>query len=212
MKQSETISKLSEALAKAQGEMENAAKDKANPFFKSNYADLASVWDACRGPLSKNGLSIVQGVDILDDGKITLTTKLLHMSGEELSSEMIVRPAKNDPQGIGSAITYYRRFSLSAMVGIAPAEKPTEDDVADDDDDGNAASGKIIVTPRGNENDRALHSMLINDITILINQRSIPLDDIKSHIKNRFDVESSRLLTVAQLKEVIEWIRATFAE
>lgn len=69
-----------------------------------------------------------------------------------------------------------------------------------------------VLTPKVDENDRALHSRLINDITILINQRSIPLDDIKSHIKNRFDVESSRLLTVAQLKEVIEWIRATFAE
>ena len=67
MIQSETIGKLSEALAKAQGAMQNAVKDSSNPFFKSTYADLASVWDACRKPLSDNGLAIIQTADFVHE-------------------------------------------------------------------------------------------------------------------------------------------------
>ncbi len=138
---SETIGALAAALAKAQGEMQNAAKDKDNPFYKSTYADLASIWDACRIPLSKNGLCVAQSLEVID-GKTLLVTELMHTSGEWIDSHMLIQPVKNDPQGMGSAITYGRRFALSALVGIAPAEKPTEDD-CDDDDDGNAASGKM---------------------------------------------------------------------
>jgi hypothetical protein len=138
---SETIGKLAEALARAQSEITNALKDKDNPFFKSTYADLASVWDACRDPLTKSGLSVVQPLSMDSNGRMILTTLLMHSSGEWISSVVPVVPVKQDPQSVGSAITYMRRFSLSALVGVAPSEKPTEDDV-DDDDDGNAASGR----------------------------------------------------------------------
>ena len=152
MERSPEIGKLAEALAKAQGEMENAAKDKDNPFFKSTYADLASIWGACRGPLSKHGLAVVQPPCLIGtDGKTYLTTLLMHSSGEFISSIVPVEPVKRDPQGWGSAITYMRRFCLAAMVGVAPAEKPTEDDI-DDDDDGNAASGKNVIKPHVSNN------------------------------------------------------------
>lgn len=140
--ESPTLGALAAALAKAQGEMRNAEKDKANPFFKSTYADLASIWDACREPLSKNGLSVVQSLGQTDKGQSKLTTKLMHSSGEWIDSEVIMVHTKQDPQSIGSAITYFRRFALAAIVGIAPAEKPTEADI-DDDDDGNAASDRF---------------------------------------------------------------------
>ncbi len=140
---SPTLGKLAEALAKAQGEMHHAAKDKANPFFKSTYADLASVWDACREPLSKNGLCVIQPLHI-DGGKLVLETKLVHSSGEWIMSTLPILPVDNKPQSVGSAITYMRRFALSALVGIAPSEKATEADT-DDDDDGNAASGRVVV-------------------------------------------------------------------
>lgn len=138
---SEAIGALAQALAKAQGEITNALKDKDNPFFKSTYADLASVWDACREPLSKNGLSVTQTLGTDQSGRIALTTLLMHSSGEWISSVVPIIPVKQDPQSVGSAITYMRRFSLSALVGVAPSEKPTEDDL-DEDDDGNAASGR----------------------------------------------------------------------
>lgn len=127
--QSETIGKLAEALSKAQAKIKGATKDTANPFFKSKYADLASVWDACRDALTANGLSIVQ---TMGDGVggVTVITTLAHSSGEWIRGSLTLKPVKEDPQGVGSAITYARRYALAAMVGVAP-----------EDDDGNAASG-----------------------------------------------------------------------
>jgi hypothetical protein len=129
METSTEIGKLAEALAKAQGEIKGAAKDSTNPHYRSKYADLASVWDACRAALTKNGLSVVQLPDTTADG-VFLHTTLAHSSGQWMRGTMPVRPVQDTPQGLGSALTYARRYSLAAMVGVAP----------DDDDDGNAAS------------------------------------------------------------------------
>lgn len=130
MNRSDSIAALSAALAKAQSEMAGAAKDKTNPHFKSAYADLASVWEACRTALTKNGMAILQPVSA-EDAKVTVTTILTHSSGEWISGELTMTAQQNTPQGIGSCITYARRYALSAMVGVAP-----------EDDDGNAASAK----------------------------------------------------------------------
>lgn len=127
---SRNIDALAAALAKAQGEMEGAAKGSLNPHFKNKYADLASIWDACRSPLSKHGLSILQPVSA-DGPKVTVTTILAHSSGQWISESLTMTAQQNTPQGVGSAITYGRRYGLAAMVGIAP-----------EDDDGNAASAR----------------------------------------------------------------------
>lgn len=124
---SEQINELATALAKAQGQTEGAKKDSANPFFKSKYADLASVWGACRQQLSSNGLSITQCPEESDNG-IAVETMLLHSSGQWIKSRYTMPVSKVDAQAVGSAITYARRYSLAAIVGIAP-----------EDDDGNAA-------------------------------------------------------------------------
>lgn len=129
MNKSESIAKLAEALSKAQGAMRNALKDSSNPYFKSNYADLASVSDACRKELAINGLAVSQ-LPEMRGGRLVLSYILMHSSGEWLCGEIEMNPVKSDPQGIGSAITYARRYSLAAIVGIAT-----------EDDDGNAASG-----------------------------------------------------------------------
>lgn len=121
MNKSEQINELAAALAKAQGVMEGAKKDAENPFFKSNYADLASVWDACRKPLSDNGLSIVQ----LVNDKL-LETILMHASGQWVRSTVPLNPVKNDPQGLGSCISYMRRYSLAAMVGVYQVDDDAE--------------------------------------------------------------------------------------
>lgn len=124
---SANVNELMTALAKAQGKIQPASKDKANPYFKSKYADLASVWDACRDALSDNGLSVIQTVDHRETSMVLITI-LGHSSGQWVRSEMPIITAKNDPQTLGSAITYYRRYCLSAIVGVAP-----------DDDDGEKA-------------------------------------------------------------------------
>ncbi len=131
MNKSDSINELAMALAKAQGQMRAAVKDASNPFFKSKYADLASVVDAIKTPLSSNGLSYVQFVGS-DAEAHYVETMLIHSSGQYLSERVKIVVAKpNDPQSFGSAVTYFRRYSLQAVCGV-PA----------DDDDGNAATGK----------------------------------------------------------------------
>lgn len=131
MNQSEQINELSKALSTAQAQMSFAKKDSKNPFFKSSYADLSSVWEACREPLTSNGLSVIQTFDAdHDGGEVIVVTTLAHSSGQWISSRLKMPLVKKDPQGLGSAITYGRRYSLAAIVGV----------IADEDDDGNAAT------------------------------------------------------------------------
>ncbi len=144
---SEEIKELCTALAKAQGQVENATKSTANLFFKSKYADLASVWDAIREPLSSNGLSVIQQPIDGGVGGITLRTLLMHASGQALESQFTMPVKANaSAQDVGSALTYARRYALMALVGIAP-----------EDDDGNAASGRSVakVAPQVDWNQRA---------------------------------------------------------
>lgn len=132
MIKSDSIGELAKALATTQGQIEAAKKSSENPFFKSKYADLAAVWDACRAALSKNGIAVIQTPKSSCDENgtvVTVGTLLAHSSGEWVFEELSAAPTKDDPQGIGSCITYLRRYGLSAFVGVAP-----------EDDDGNAAS------------------------------------------------------------------------
>lgn len=128
--QSEQINELIDALSKAQGEIVGALKDSKNPFFKSNYADLASVMDAIRSPFSKNGLAYVQTTEADEQG-VCVTTMLAHKSGQWIRGKLRMMPKDATPQGIGSCITYARRYALAAIAGVAQI-----------DDDGNAASGR----------------------------------------------------------------------
>ncbi len=131
MQKSETIGELAKALCKVQAGLKPALKDSQNPYFKSSYADLNSVWDACRELLTSNGLAVAQ-MNLPTENGVIVETMLMHTSGEWISGELFLPLAKHDPQGVGSALTYGRRYGLAAMVGI----------VADVDDDGNHASGK----------------------------------------------------------------------
>ena len=133
MMQSPTIAKLGDALSKAQAAMKPAKKDAENPFFKSHYADLSSVWEAIRGPLSANGLAVAQMPTVGPDGVQRLRTLLIHSSGEWIGSDLDMKPVKNDPQSIGSCLTYARRYALSAITGVAT-----------EDDDGNAAAQPAV--------------------------------------------------------------------
>lgn len=139
MQTSESINELATALSKAQGEITGALKDSANPFFKSNYADLASCWDACRSALTKNGLAVTQFPTTDPTGSYLVTT-LMHSSGQWMRSSLILKSKDDTSQAMGSAITYARRYALAATVGIAQV-----------DDDGNQASGRVteIHSPKG---------------------------------------------------------------
>lgn len=116
------------ALAAAQQEMGKAIKDTKNDHFRSKYADLASVMDACMGALNKNGICVMQPTGEDESGRFVRTV-LAHVSGETVDCKVPLIVQKNDMQGYGSAVTYARRYGLMSMAGIAP-----------EDDDGNAAA------------------------------------------------------------------------
>ena len=129
MKHSESIKNIAAALLKAQAEMENAHKNANNPAFRSKYADLAEILATVKPVLTKHGVTLLQSPGFAD-GLVTLDTMLMHPeSGEWIRGEWASPISKSDPQGVGSATTYGRRYSLAAICGIAQ-----------EDDDGNAAS------------------------------------------------------------------------
>lgn len=130
MQTSPTIGALCAALAKAKVDFSPAVKDGANPFFHSDYLTLAGAYKATTTGLSNNGLAVIQATSFTNDS-LTLTTVLAHSSGEWISGAYPINPVKSDPQGIGSAITYARRYAFMAIVGLAP-----------EDDDGNEANGR----------------------------------------------------------------------
>ena len=118
--QSGKIDKLAAALAKAQSCMEGAQSKSSNPFFKSSYADLHTVMESSLPHLNKHGLSVVQGNRYGADNGFYVTTTLLHESGQWMRSEIRMPiGGKKDAHAVGSAMTYGRRYGLSAMVGIA---------------------------------------------------------------------------------------------
>lgn len=136
--QSDDITALAAALAKAQAAMTTAQMSATNPGYANKpYADLSDVWEACRAPLTTNGLSIVQ-LPRSEGQKITVRTKLLHSSGQWIQTDLTATAAQNTPQSVGSVITYLRRYSLAAMAGVAPKG---------DDDDGESGEGRGQARP-----------------------------------------------------------------
>jgi hypothetical protein len=129
--QSEQVDQIAIALCESQKAFARIVKDTVNPFYKSEYATLPSVIDATRTALATNGIAVVQGLGF-DAGNCTVTTSLIHKSGQWVRSIAETPLSKQDAQGVGSAATYLRRYSLQAMLNIS----------SEDDDDGNVASAK----------------------------------------------------------------------
>jgi hypothetical protein len=129
MDQSENLNELATALINVQATEIFALTDKENPFFKSKYADLSSVWIAIREPLTSNNLCAIQTMDSEEDGTPVVVTTLAHKSGQWIRGRLAIKPDKPGPQALGSAITYGRRYSLAAIIGVCP-----------EDDDANSAT------------------------------------------------------------------------
>lgn len=129
METSQDIKEIAVALVKVQGAIGKAKKDSQNPHFNSKYADLTAVWDACHAALQAAEVAVIQGPGVDDNGNAFVETMLLHKSGQFIKSRAIAKPIRLDPQAIGSASTYLRRYGLAAMVGVVQ-----------EDDDGNGGS------------------------------------------------------------------------
>ncbi len=128
------LNEIAKALCSAQLEIKHAKKDAKNPFFKSDYSTLESISDSCLPALNKHAIAVTQTMAVNGHGMVLITT-LLHSSGQWISSSYPVNPIKSDPQSLGSAISYARRYSLAAIAGVVSA-----------DDDGEVAMGRSTDT------------------------------------------------------------------
>ena len=146
MKMSETITELAMALSKAQGQINDATKDGINPAFRSKYADLAAYRAVIREPLAVNDLAIVQLPRTMP-GYVAVETVLMHKSGEFISETLEIPVSKFDAHGIGSGITYGRRYGLMSILCLASV-----------DDDGNAAVEKAPAAAKKNEPKKSEYS------------------------------------------------------
>ena len=174
------MKEIAKALLKAQTEMGNAVKDSSNPFFKSKYADLNSIREACMPLLNANGISVIQPM-VNVDGKNYVKTVLLHTSGETIESfTEIIYSKSNDAQSQGSGITYARRYGLQSLVCIGA-----------EDDDGNSASatGKQVELNKANillEGSKDLKELEQNYLSLSVEMRKLTLatkDKMKSFLK-----------------------------
>jgi hypothetical protein len=128
MKTSEQINEIAKAMCAAQGQMKPAQKDAINPHYKSKYSDISSVWESIRQPLSSNGITVLQDVTT-EEKKISVMTRLVHSSGQWIEFGPLTIPlSRQDAHGIGSAISYAKRYAICAAVGVVSS---------DEDDDAN---------------------------------------------------------------------------
>lgn len=187
---SETIGELATALAVSQGKMQPAKKSSYNPFTKRNYADLSAVWDAVREPLSNNGLSVMQMPGKIENGRVSITTVLIHKTGEYIQSTIFMPTGKGDAQSIGSAITYGRRYALAAMVGVS-----LEDDDAEmatnhsgnemgNSSKNNQAASKVQNKPKeGGVNSQKV--VTVTELIKVLADKKIAIDDFSRLIYNK---------------------------
>lgn len=205
MKHSPELSALNNALSIFQGQLKPVKKDSTNPFFHSHYADLTAIWDNIRESLKANGLAVTQVTDVdPNEDKTFLTTMLLHSSGQWLSGEYLLTPVKSDPQSMGSALTYARRYALSAILGI----------VADEDDDAEAATShkeqrkeapKATKPKKGSEEPKISDAQL-RKIFATASQMGYKEEEAKALMKAEFGVEHTKELTSSQASDLIGMI------
>jgi hypothetical protein len=229
MEMSATVAQLAEALSKAQAMITGAVKDSDNPFFHSKYADLATVWDACREALTVNKLAVVQtprttfttapelSEVVSRSGEkrsivkvattVEMTTMLVHASGEWVSGTVAAMLANADPQSIGSAITYLRRYGLSALVGIAQV-----------DDDGEAAvsaptSGARKATPEQLPSVQPASLLTLNDpqqirLKDLMRQHSVKASAVKKQIEKSYPIKTAADIRQKDYDDICAWVIA----
>lgn len=191
--QSEALGELFAALSKAQAEIRIAVKDSNNPFFKSKYADLQTVMGACKEALTKNNLAIIQHGERCEcTSGVAMVTILGHKSGQWIRMTCPMAVSKTDTQGMGSAITYYRRFMLGCMVGVVSGEE---------DDDGNEA---VKPEPKKPE---YLSKEQLENLNNLIQKDAEPAD-LMTKILSWLNLSSLHQVEVEQYEKVLKKISA----
>lgn len=207
MNKSEQTNELSAAMAKAQAEMKIAEKNGLNPHFKNHFSTIADIWKASVPALSKNGLSVVQSTEATDDGRCFLVTLLLHTSGQWISGRYPIISMKQDPQSLKSAITYAKRATWDAMVGLASEE---------DDDDGNAASeseqkraapaSKSPNPQQGSGDPKGISDAQIKRLYAICKAKGWTESQLKSYMQHAMGFDSTRMLDRKQYDDLCHTI------
>jgi hypothetical protein len=204
MRASDSVAQIGAALAAAQAEIKTVVKDRTNPHFKNRYATLDAIMETVRPVLAKHGLSIVQGCTIPSevDGRLVafaVETMVLHASGEFLSNMVYMPLAKQSAQDAGSALTYGRRYGVSALLSLA----------TDDDDDGEQASGN----QRQASNQRPAAASAARTTDASDKQKAFLAKLSKSSVLSEKEATLLRRVTDRdKAKEAIDWATRTIAE
>lgn len=191
MYKSEQLKELFTALAKAQSEMPIAGLNKKNPFFKSSYADLMELVRVSRPVLTKNGLSVTQIILKDETSKEVLHTILGHNSGEWLESRMTLNPSKTDPQSLASYLSYLKRYSYAAIVGVV---------ASDEDDDAESA---MASRPQNNS-----YNSYSKPVEVVTQEQH---DMLQSALKNSPKL-AEKIMKNMDISSLEEYPRAKFAE
>lgn len=192
------LNEIFAALSKAQDEIKVAVKDANNPFFKSKYANLQAVIESSRPALCKNGLSVTQQLMPNEAGQDYLVTTLCHSSGQWISSYMKINPLKTDIQSLGSYITYARRYSYAALVGVYDGQE---------DDDGASASAFAATL-----NTKPVQPSLISEdqIDILeLELRDYP--HLKQRLLNALNISDLKFMEKAIFNDRLKQVREIIA-
>lgn len=197
MKSSENITEIIKALAKAQCELKPAETDSTNPRFKSSYNSLTSIWEAIRDPLSDNGLVAIQDITT-GDRSVEVTTRILHTSGEWMEfGPLKIFTKDNDAQSFGSAITYGKKYSLCAALGV----------VRENDDDGNRASLNTQKVALAEPLKR-----ITKDEVEMIEELLIENFDLRGSVLEKLKISSFHQLLAKDLPRVVGGIRIKMQE
>lgn len=209
MNKSETINELATALSKAQAKLKGAKQDSTNPFYKCKYADLSSVWDACREPLTNNGLSVTQTMAIGANGECIIETTLFHTSGQWINSQLQM-PVEIDPQKLGKEITYGRRYALAAIVGVCPEDDDAESTVEHKSQQ--TVANKVAPTqPQTGATKEQVNINLCSEPQrrkIFASSKAMGYSEeqIRVMALSKFNIESTKDLTKKQASDLIEAI------
>ncbi len=208
MKTSESIKNIATALCNAQHEIKGAVKDSTNPFFKSSYADLQSVITAIKEAAFKNGLSYTQPTAFIELGEnnhqLVVATRIMHNSGEWIEGQYPISPTKPDPQSLGSAISYSRRYALAAIFGVAQID----DDAEAVTHTTNKYPNKWETKTTQQATPQAQASNLISDaqrirLFSIAKTNGYTEADIKTYLKEYCGIESSKQILKADYDAIV---------
>jgi len=192
MNRSESIKNLAVALAKFNGKVSSISKDAKNPFFKSDYVTLDKLIIATRPLLQEVGLSVMQ-FPVDRDGMVGVQTLLLHESGEFIEgNEFYLKPAKNDAQAYGSAVTYARRYTYQSILNLNTS----------DDDDGNYATYGSDKKPGSSNQPGELTEKQLEELFAIASRAGVTIQQVKTVAWRDYNVKSLEKLNKIEYNEL----------